>query len=57
MIIDPELRHFTELPEWLEQHGADLAGKTVLTYCTGGVRAPAPSRIAGRLCIVFMRRF
>lgn len=29
---------FTQLPEALEAHRADLQGKTIVSFCTGGVR-------------------
>lgn len=32
------IQQFTELPEALERHRDALAGKTLVTYCTGGVR-------------------
>lgn len=43
--IDPGLRHFTELPAWLRDHSAELEGKTVLAYCTGGVRCERTSGV------------
>lgn len=36
--IDYRIRKFTEFPEVIEQHRADFAGKTVVTFCTGGIR-------------------
>lgn len=36
--INPHIRKFTELPEALEAHREALAGKRVVTYCTGGIR-------------------
>ncbi len=36
--IDWRLRKFTEFPDQLRAHKADLAGKTVVSYCTGGIR-------------------
>ncbi len=32
------ITRFTQLPEALEAHRAALAGKTVVTFCTGGIR-------------------
>ncbi|MDO4232948.1 MAG: rhodanese-like domain-containing protein [Lautropia sp.] len=36
--INPHIRKFTELPAALEEHRPRLAGKRVVTYCTGGIR-------------------
>jgi UPF0176 protein len=36
--IDWRIRKFTEFPAALKQHRADLAGKTVVSFCTGGIR-------------------
>lgn len=36
--IDWRLRKFTEFPEQLRAHRQDLEGKTVVSYCTGGIR-------------------
>lgn len=36
--IDWRIRKFTEFPAQLRAHKADLAGKTVVSYCTGGIR-------------------
>ena len=36
--IDPGVRSFTELPRALEPYRDSLAGKRVVTYCTGGIR-------------------
>ncbi|MDO5101924.1 MAG: rhodanese-like domain-containing protein [Lautropia sp.] len=36
--INPHIHKFTELPEALEPHRPALAGKRVVTYCTGGIR-------------------
>jgi UPF0176 protein len=36
--VDPELKSFTDLPRALATHHEDLAGKRVVTYCTGGIR-------------------
>lgn len=34
----PPIQNFRELPDWLEEHRDELAGKQILTYCTGGIR-------------------
>jgi UPF0176 protein len=36
--IDWRLTRFGEFPAALEAHKAELVGKTVVTYCTGGIR-------------------
>ena len=44
--IRPDIRQFSELPRWLDSHKEVTAGKTVLLYCTGGIRC---ERAAGLL--------
>ncbi|WP_019140014.1 sulfurtransferase [Noviherbaspirillum massiliense] len=36
--IDYRLEKFSEFPEVIAQHKDDLSGKTVVTFCTGGIR-------------------
>ena len=36
--VDPRLKSFTDLPQSLESRRAELAGRRVVTYCTGGIR-------------------
>jgi len=36
--LDWRIRRFTEFPSALTRHREVLAGKTVVTYCTGGIR-------------------
>ena len=36
--IKPDIKHFREIPSWFRKHKQLFEGKTVLTYCTGGVR-------------------
>lgn len=36
--IKPNIKHFKEIPSWFKKHKQLFEGKTVLTYCTGGVR-------------------
>ncbi|GMA49729.1 UPF0176 protein [Alicyclobacillus contaminans] len=36
--IRPNVRTFRELPRWIRENLADQKDKTVLTYCTGGIR-------------------
>jgi UPF0176 protein len=36
--LDWGLTRFSDFPQALQQHRAELAGKTVVSYCTGGIR-------------------
>ncbi|MGZ3182202.1 MAG: sulfurtransferase [Telluria sp.] len=36
--VDYRIKKFTEFPEVIAQHKADFDGKTVVTFCTGGIR-------------------
>ncbi|WP_229506598.1 sulfurtransferase [Massilia sp. BJB1822] len=36
--VDYRIKKFTEFPEVIEEHKADFDGKTVVTFCTGGIR-------------------
>jgi UPF0176 protein len=36
--IDWRITKFTEFPDALRAHKAELAGKTVVSFCTGGIR-------------------
>ena len=36
--ILPDVPSFRDLPKWVRDHRADLEGKKILTYCTGGIR-------------------
>lgn len=36
--VDWRIEKFTEFPQALRDHSADLAGKTVVSFCTGGIR-------------------
>lgn len=36
--IDWRIAKFTEFPQALREHAAELRGKTVVSYCTGGIR-------------------
>jgi UPF0176 protein len=36
--IDPGTASFREFPDWVEQHRAELDGKKVAMFCTGGIR-------------------
>lgn len=36
--VDYRITKFTEFPKVIEDHKADFEGKTVVTFCTGGIR-------------------
>jgi UPF0176 protein len=36
--VDYRIKKFTEFPEVIQAHKADFEGKTVVTFCTGGIR-------------------
>ena len=36
--VDYRIGKFTEFPEMIEKHKSDFEGKTVVTFCTGGIR-------------------
>ncbi|MBP0591686.1 sulfurtransferase [Paraburkholderia sp. LEh10] len=36
--LDYRITKFSEFPDVIEQHRADLEGKTVVSFCTGGIR-------------------
>ena len=36
--INPKTNSFSELPQWLEEHHAELVNKKVAMFCTGGIR-------------------
>ncbi len=36
--VCPDIENFREFPAWLEAHRESLAGRKLLTYCTGGIR-------------------
>ncbi|KAI9472423.1 MAG: hypothetical protein EXX96DRAFT_489568 [Benjaminiella poitrasii] len=36
--IQPPIRKFSQFPDYVERHKEAMRGKTILTYCTGGVR-------------------
>ena len=36
--IDWRLAKFTEFPQAVQDHSAELAGKTIVSFCTGGIR-------------------
>ena len=36
--IDPQMHSFSDFPAWFRDHRAQLAGKTIAMFCTGGIR-------------------
>ncbi|MER8828131.1 rhodanese-related sulfurtransferase [Mesorhizobium sp. M0938] len=36
--VDPATASFREFPAWVEQHRAELVGRKVAMFCTGGIR-------------------
>ncbi len=36
--VDPATSSFREFPAWVEQHRAELDGKKIAMFCTGGIR-------------------
>ncbi|MCA0988216.1 rhodanese-related sulfurtransferase [Guptibacillus algicola] len=36
--INPDIKNFRDLPEWVQENLADKKDKKILTYCTGGIR-------------------
>lgn len=41
--LDPEIRQYSDLPAWIDEHSEQLRGKQVLMYCTGGIRCEMAS--------------
>ena len=42
-LIDPCMRKSTEFPGWVDKNMAQLKGKKILVYCTGGMRSERAS--------------
>ncbi|KAA2302120.1 hypothetical protein FY526_21480, partial [Clostridioides difficile] len=36
--IRPDVESFREFPEWIRENLGDMKDKTIITYCTGGIR-------------------
>ncbi|KAL6622434.1 hypothetical protein ACP70R_032313 [Stipagrostis hirtigluma subsp. patula] len=41
--LDPEIRQYSDLPSWIDEHTEKLRGKSILMYCTGGIRCEMAS--------------
>lgn len=36
--VDPRTKSFREFPQWAREHSAELEGKKIAMFCTGGIR-------------------
>ncbi len=36
--LNPNIKNFRELPQWIEKNQSRFQGKSIVTYCTGGIR-------------------
>ncbi|KAJ4833534.1 Rhodanese-like domain-containing protein 6 [Turnera subulata] len=41
--LDPGIRQYSDLPSWIDDNSEHLRGKSVLMYCTGGIRCEMAS--------------
>ncbi|KAM5560993.1 rhodanese-like domain-containing protein 6 [Rosa sericea] len=41
--LDPGIRQYSDLPSWIDDNSDQLQGKSVLMYCTGGIRCEMAS--------------
>lgn len=41
--LDPKIRQYSDLPDWLDKNTEKIRGKQVLMYCTGGIRCEMAS--------------
>ncbi|KAJ3681331.1 hypothetical protein LUZ60_015820 [Juncus effusus] len=41
--LDPEIRQYSDLPSWIDQNSDKLKDKSILMYCTGGIRCEMAS--------------
>lgn len=41
--LDPKIRQYSDLPLWIDEHTDKLHGKSILMYCTGGIRCEMAS--------------
>ncbi|XP_062203297.1 rhodanese-like domain-containing protein 6 isoform X2 [Phragmites australis] len=41
--LDPEIRQYSDLPLWIDEHTEKLRGKSIMMYCTGGIRCEMAS--------------
>ena len=48
--IDPKTTTFGQFPTWVQQHQESLKNKTVMMYCTGGIRCEKASAYIRKQC-------
>ena len=48
-LLDPQLRHSNEFPAWLDRIQPQLENKTVLMYCTGGIRCERATALLNQM--------
>ncbi|MCO5569358.1 hypothetical protein L7F22_023070 [Adiantum nelumboides] len=41
--LDPQIRQYSDLPQWIDSNAEILQNKNILMYCTGGVRCEMAS--------------
>ncbi|KAF6156595.1 hypothetical protein GIB67_014574, partial [Kingdonia uniflora] len=41
--LDPEIRQYSDLPSWIDNHSEQLQDNCILMYCTGGIRCEMAS--------------
>ncbi|KQJ86306.1 rhodanese-like domain-containing protein 6 isoform X4 [Brachypodium distachyon] len=41
--LHPEIRQYSDLPLWIDEHSEKLRGKSIMMYCTGGIRCEMAS--------------
>lgn len=49
--VDPDTKSFTEFPEWVRSHRAELEGRKVAMFCTGGIRCEKATALVKSLGI------
>jgi UPF0176 protein len=47
--VDWRIGKFSDFPQALQAHAAELAGKTVVSYCTGGIRCEKAAMVMAQL--------
>lgn len=50
-LVDPRIRQFSDLPGWLAANKSRLARRTIMMYCTGGVRCERASALLKELLV------
>lgn len=49
LLLDPRMRRSTEFPTWVQDHIGDLRGKTIMMFCTAGIRCERASALLGQM--------